>query len=60
MALNDVWEVVITHAHGDRVDGMVHLHGRVLINAVELESLASPMPRVTRRVLRQPLPLGVR
>jgi N-acyl homoserine lactone hydrolase len=58
LALDDVSEVVLTHAHGDHMDGLPHVRGRVLINDVELRYLASPMPRVMRRVLRQPLPPG--
>ncbi|HEY4428325.1 MAG TPA: MBL fold metallo-hydrolase [Solirubrobacteraceae bacterium] len=58
LALEDVSETVLTHAHGDHVDGLVHVRGPVLINEVELRYLASPMPRVMRRILRQPLPPG--
>jgi N-acyl homoserine lactone hydrolase len=58
LALDDVAEVVLTHAHGDHIDGLVHTRGRVLINETEADYLASPMPRVMRRVLRQPLPPG--
>jgi N-acyl homoserine lactone hydrolase len=58
LAVSDVSEIVITHAHGDHVDGLVHVRGRVLINEVELGFLGSPMARVMRRVLRQPLPPG--
>jgi len=36
LAVHDVSEVVITHAHGDHIDGLVHVRGRVLINEVEL------------------------
>jgi glyoxylase-like metal-dependent hydrolase (beta-lactamase superfamily II) len=56
--IDDVSEVVITHAHGDHIDGLVHVHGRVLINETELRYLHTPMPRVMRRLLRQPLPPG--
>jgi N-acyl homoserine lactone hydrolase len=56
--LDDVSEVVITHAHGDHIDGLVHVRGRVLINETELRFLRSPMARVARRILRQPLPPG--
>ena len=55
---DDVAEVVITHAHGDHIDGLVHVRGRILINETELRFLRSPMPRVMRRLLRQPLPPG--
>jgi glyoxylase-like metal-dependent hydrolase (beta-lactamase superfamily II) len=58
LALEDVSEVVLTHAHGDHIDGMVHLRGRVLINETELRAVRSASARVMRRVLRQPLPSG--
>src|SRR5476649_2648109 len=58
LLLDDVSEVVLTHAHGDHVDGLVHTRGPVLVNETELEFLASPMARLMRRVLRQPLPAG--
>jgi N-acyl homoserine lactone hydrolase len=58
LALEDVSEVVLTHAHGDHIDGLVHVTGRVLINETELRYLHSAAPRVMRRVLRQPLPAG--
>jgi N-acyl homoserine lactone hydrolase len=56
--LEDVADVVLTHAHGDHVDGLVHVRGRVWINETELEFLGSRGARVTRRILRQPLPPG--
>src|SRR5438477_553909 len=56
LSLDDVSEVVITHAHGDHINGLAHARGAVLINETELRFLRSPMPRVMRRLLRQPLP----
>jgi len=56
LALEDVSEVVLTHAHGDHIDGLVHVRGRVLSHEVELRYAAGPFPRLMRRVLRQPLP----
>ena len=56
LALDDVSEVWITHAHGDHIDGLVHVRTRGLIHEAELQSLSSPTARVMRRVLRQPLP----
>jgi N-acyl homoserine lactone hydrolase len=56
LELDDVSEVVLTHAHGDHIDGLAHVRSRVLINEVELRFLGSPMARVMRRMLRQPLP----
>src|SRR5450755_2005889 len=58
LAVDDVSEVVLTHSHGDHVDGLVHVRARVLINEAELRFVSSPMARVMRRVLRQPLPFG--
>ncbi|MGH2865604.1 MAG: N-acyl homoserine lactonase family protein [Solirubrobacteraceae bacterium] len=58
LALEDVSEVVLTHAHGDHIDGTVHFRGRVLINETELRYLSSPFASAMRRVLRQPLPPG--
>jgi glyoxylase-like metal-dependent hydrolase (beta-lactamase superfamily II) len=36
LTLSDVSEVVLTHAHGDHMDGSVHVPARVLINDTEL------------------------
>lgn len=58
LTLENVSEVVLTHAHGDHIDGMVHVRCPVLIHEAELAFLRSPMPRVMRRLLRQPLPPG--
>ncbi len=58
LSLEDVAEVILTHAHGDHIDGLVHVNARTLSNEAELRYVASPFPRVMRRVLRQPLPPG--
>jgi N-acyl homoserine lactone hydrolase len=58
LRLADVAEVVLTHAHGDHIDGLTHVRGRVLANERELRYAAAPFSRVMRRVLRQPLPAG--
>lgn len=58
LRLEDVSEVVLTHAHGDHIDGLVHLRSRLLAHEEELRYLASSFPRAMRRVLRQPLPPG--
>jgi glyoxylase-like metal-dependent hydrolase (beta-lactamase superfamily II) len=58
LRLEDVSEAVLTHAHGDHIDGLVHLRSRVLAQERELAYLASAFPRAMRRVLRQPLPPG--
>jgi glyoxylase-like metal-dependent hydrolase (beta-lactamase superfamily II) len=58
LRLEDVSEVVLTHVHGDHVDGLVHVGAPVLSNEAELRHVASPFARLMRRVLRQPLPAG--
>ena len=58
LKLEDVSEVVLTHAHGDHIDGVVHVRAPVLLNDAELHFLGTPMARAMRRVLRQPLPPG--
>jgi glyoxylase-like metal-dependent hydrolase (beta-lactamase superfamily II) len=57
--VDDVSEVILTHAHGDHIDGVGQVpRGRVLINETEMRWVRSPISRVMRRVLRQPLPPG--
>jgi N-acyl homoserine lactone hydrolase len=58
LSAEDVREVVLTHHHGDHVDGTVHVRAPVRIHAAELAFSAEPFSRVMRRVLRQPLPAG--
>jgi glyoxylase-like metal-dependent hydrolase (beta-lactamase superfamily II) len=58
LSLQDVAEVVLTHHHGDHVDGLPHVRAPVRIHDAELQFLGSAFPRVMRRVLRQPLPDG--
>lgn len=58
LQLGDVSDVVLTHAHGDHIDGLVHVRSRVMCNETELRYVASAFPSVMRRVLRQPLPPG--
>jgi N-acyl homoserine lactone hydrolase len=58
LGLSDVSEVVLTHAHGDHIDGLVHVSAPVLSNEKELAYLAGAFPRLMRVILRQPLPPG--
>src|SRR3954454_9348879 len=61
LALSDLDTVVLTHMHGDHMDGAVHLGGApVLVNAVEIDYAHSATSRFFSRVLRQPMPAGVR
>jgi N-acyl homoserine lactone hydrolase len=58
LELDDVSEVVLTHAHGDHIDGLAHVRARTLINDTELRYADARFSRVMRRVMRQPLPAG--
>jgi glyoxylase-like metal-dependent hydrolase (beta-lactamase superfamily II) len=52
----EVSEVVLTHHHGDHVDGLVHVRAPVRIHAAELRYAEAAFSKVMRRVLRQPYP----
>jgi N-acyl homoserine lactone hydrolase len=58
LSVEDVQEVVLTHHHGDHVDGTVHVRAPVRAHAAELAFAAQPLSRMMRRVFRQPLPPG--
>ncbi len=58
LSLDLLSEAVLTHAHGDHIDGLVHVRAPVMASAEELRYTASAFPSVMRRVLRQPLPPG--
>jgi glyoxylase-like metal-dependent hydrolase (beta-lactamase superfamily II) len=55
----DVPRVVLTHIHGDHVNGLPHVPGAtVLAGAKEIRIARSVESAITRRVTRQPLPAG--
>lgn len=56
---DDLDEVVLTHLHGDHVDGAVHLDRPLLAHAPEIAFAHSAMSRIFQKVLRQPLPTGL-
>lgn len=58
LTTGDIDEAVLTHMHGDHMDGAVHLAGPVLVHDKELAFARSPMSRAFARVLRQPIPAG--
>ncbi|HEY0516177.1 MAG TPA: MBL fold metallo-hydrolase [Solirubrobacteraceae bacterium] len=51
--------VVLTHMHGDHMDGAVHLHQPVLVHEDDLAYTRTPAARFFQRVLRQPVPADV-
>ena len=56
LSMGAVSEVLLTHHHGDHVDGLVHTRAPARIRDLELHFVATPFPRLMRRLLRQPLP----
>jgi glyoxylase-like metal-dependent hydrolase (beta-lactamase superfamily II) len=48
--------LVLTHMHGDHMDGAVHVSGPVLVHEPDLEFTRTAQARFMQRVLRQPVP----
>jgi N-acyl homoserine lactone hydrolase len=48
--------LVLTHMHGDHIDGAVHVHRPALVHGEELEFSATARARLMAKVLRQPIP----
>jgi glyoxylase-like metal-dependent hydrolase (beta-lactamase superfamily II) len=59
LSLEAVDTVLLTHMHGDHMDGAVHVRGPVLVHDRELSFSRSRGARVMQRVLRQPVPGSV-
>jgi len=56
----DIDVAVLTHMHGDHMDGAVHLGGMpVLVHDAEIAHANSRSSRFFQKVLRQPVPDGV-
>lgn len=60
LSMEDVDEVVLTHLHGDHMNGAVHVRGPVRVHDAELRFANGPLGRVLGRALKQGLPAGVR
>ncbi len=52
----DADTVVLTHMHGDHMDGAVHVDGPVLVHAPDLEFTGTAQARAMQRILNQPVP----
>ena len=59
LSLSDVDKVILTHMHGDHMDGAVHVDVPVLVHEPELAYTRTPGARLMQRLLRQPVPSGV-
>ncbi len=57
--LADADTVVLTHMHGDHMDGAVHVKGPVLVHDEELAFTHARQAKVMAKLLRQPVPAGV-
>jgi N-acyl homoserine lactone hydrolase len=59
LAVGDVDTTVLTHLHGDHMDGAVHVPGSVLVHDEELAFSRTAGARTMQRLLRQPVPADV-
>ncbi len=59
LSISDVDTVVLTHMHGDHMDGGVHVAGPVLVHARDLAFTRTAAARLQQRLLHQPVPSGV-
>jgi glyoxylase-like metal-dependent hydrolase (beta-lactamase superfamily II) len=57
--LADADVVVLTHMHGDHMDGAVHVRGPVLVHDEEIAFQHSTSSRVFQKLLGQPIPKNV-
>jgi len=58
LSIDDVSEVILTHHHGDHVDGLSRVRARARMGEAEFAFIDLPFSRFMRRALRQPLPPG--
>lgn len=56
LSVGDVDTVVLTHMHGDHMDGAVHVNGPILVHEHERAFTRTRGARVQQRVFRQPVP----
>lgn len=59
LTTGDIDRVVVTHLHGDHIDGAVHVACEIEVHDEELRHANGAMSRVFQKVLRQPLPDGI-
>lgn len=59
IAPTDLTTIILTHMHGDHMDGAVHVGRPVLVSDHELRFSRGVQGRMAQRLLRQPVPAGV-
>lgn len=60
LSVSDVHEVVLTHMHGDHIDGAVHVNRPAQVHEPDLAYTRTAGARLMQRLLHQPIPTGVR
>lgn len=59
LSVDDIDTVVLTHMHGDHMDGAVHVKRPVMVHEPDMAFTRTAMARFMQRVLKQPVPEGV-
>jgi glyoxylase-like metal-dependent hydrolase (beta-lactamase superfamily II) len=59
LSVSGVASVVLTHMHGDHIDGAVHVSRPAQVHEPDLAFTRTPVARVMQRLLHQPIPVGV-
>jgi N-acyl homoserine lactone hydrolase len=59
LSVSDVDTVLITHMHGDHIDGAAHVARPALVHEPDLAFTRTVAARIQQRVFRQPIPAGV-
>lgn len=59
LSIDGVDTVVLTHMHGDHMDGGVHVRGPLFVHRPDLAFTRTAGARVQQRMLHQPIPAGV-
>lgn len=59
LSVSDVDTLVLTHMHGDHIDGAVHVNRPSEVHEPDLAYTRTFGARATQRLLRQPIPVGV-
>jgi glyoxylase-like metal-dependent hydrolase (beta-lactamase superfamily II) len=59
ISISQVDEVVLTHMHGDHIDGAVHLNLPAQVYGPDLDFTRTRGARMMQRLFHQPIPTGV-
>jgi N-acyl homoserine lactone hydrolase len=59
LTVDDIDTVVLTHMHGDHMDGAVHVKRPIMVHDPDFAFTKTAMARFMQRVLKQPVPEGI-